>query len=419
MANSLFLPTPISQDIMASTSKKPKRTKAQKAQKRKAKYMKKYLKKAKKKPFKRYSSSRVINVANDKEFSSKSYKKLKVTKQQQKIINKRFKGGYSPFEDRVTNSFQFVSGTQFNQSKLIWRTGTGLDIIKKAFNHFPSDTSVAGSALEATGNQYIVAQEQSIYFNKFKLKYEIYNPCNFDINLVIYDIVYKCDTDDTVDNTYKNGISTAGITETSTSADTKDDPISLMQRGLDSVQGRAETTSNSDSYIVAKPINGGITNIQSKPTDFYPFNIYCKIIKKHTYRLQPGATMSHTFVYNPKALINRGYMGYKYKEYFGSSDSKNLGIKDFTCGCLFKTWGQIDNSGSTSTSAMTEVTTVPAKIAFKEEISVKWYCMNSKYNYIFEQDNSWAPEGEDRAKMEVVNDVNIKQMNSVNMDPST
>ena len=54
--------------------------------------MKKYIKKAKKKPFKRYSSSRVINVANDKEFSSKSYKKMKVTKKQQRLINKRFKG---------------------------------------------------------------------------------------------------------------------------------------------------------------------------------------------------------------------------------------------------------------------------------------------------------------------------------------
>lgn len=413
MAKSLFLPTPISQDIMASTSKKPKRTKAQKAQRRKAKYMKKYLKKAKKKPFKRYSSSRVINVANDKEFSSKSYKKLKVTKQQQKIINKRFKGGYSPFEDRVTNTFQFVDNTQFNMSKLIWRTGTGLDIIRKAFNHFPSDTQTAGAALEATGNQYIVAQEQSIYFNKFKLKYEIYNPCNFDINLVIYDIVYKCDTDDTVNNTYQNGASGSGP---STSADLKDDPISLMQRGMDYVQGRAETTSEANTYIVAKPIYGSIANIQSKPTDFYPFNIYCKIVKKHTYRLQPGATMSHTFTYNPKALINRGYMGYKYKEYFGSTDSKNLGIKDFTCGCLFKTWGQIDNSGNSSSSAMTEVTTIPAKIAFKEEISVKWYCMNSKYNYIFETDNSWAPEIADRTKMEIVNDQNIKPIQNVDMD---
>ena len=35
MAKSLFLPTPISQDIMASTSKKPKRTKAERAQEEK------------------------------------------------------------------------------------------------------------------------------------------------------------------------------------------------------------------------------------------------------------------------------------------------------------------------------------------------------------------------------------------------
>ena len=109
-------------------------------------------------------------------------------------------------------------------------------------------------------------------------------------------------------------------------------------------------------------------------------------------------------------------MGYKYKEYFGSSESKNLGIKDFTCGCLFKTWGQIDNSGSTSYSrSYDRSNNYSSKIAFKEEISVKWYCMNSKYNYIFEQDNSWAPEEKIVLKWKLLNDVTIKTMNSINI----
>lgn len=374
--------------------------------------------------YKRYAkNSRPINVAADREGNSRSYKKQKVTRSQQKIINRRFKNGYSPFINRASDVLQLTQDIP-NKAKWIWRSNNGIDIIKFAFAKFPQETSTTGGdLLTANTSLYKSSQDQSIYFGQQKYTYEIRNPCNYDLNLVIYDIVYKCDTDNEI-----NSVQLETSTEATAMTGTPDDPISLIYRGISGVVGGQVSTDNSSRYIVADPNSLGPANVQSvtvKPTDSYPFNIYCKIIKKHTFRLQPGATMKHTFVHRPKAMISRGYLGYKYKQYFYGTETDaanvNIGIKDFSSGCLFKVWGQVLNSGTDDPTANPNnrnlVTLASGNIAIYENIETKWYSMDNKYSYIFNSDKSWNPSSTDYAKLENPTDIVVQTIEEAESNP--
>lgn len=373
--------------------------------------------------YKRYAkNSRPINVAADREGNSRSYKKQKVTRSQQRIINKRFKNGYSPFINRAVTGLQLTQNIP-NKAKWIWRCNNGIDLIKFAFAKFPREAgTVSADTVSGTSNYYLTSQDQSIYFGQQKYTYEIRNPCNYDLNLVIYDIVYKCDTDNEVTN---NQIETE--TETSALTGKPDDPINLINRGLSGVTGYNVSTATASSTIVSDPNSIGSSanyseqNVTVKPTDSYPFNIYCKIIKKHTFRLQPGATMKHTFVHRPKAMLTRGYLGYKYKQYFAASETDatnvNIGVKDFTSGCLFKVWGQVLNSGTDDPSETSNlrnlVTFASGNIALHETVETKWYTMDNKYSYIFNNDSSWNPAAADYAKLENPTDMVVQIIEDV------
>lgn len=411
-----------------SPKKTPKKSKSNYTNSKKRKSSTKLSRKSKRsrkaKLYKRYfKKSKPINVAADREGNTRSYKKQKVTRSQQRIINKKFKNGYSPFINRVVNTLQLTQDIP-NKAKWIWRTGNAINLIKFAFSKFPSEASVTGNSLAPTTSQYIMSQNQTIYFGQIKYTYEIRNPCNYDLNLVIYDIVYKCDTDNEVSN---NQIETKA--EATALTGIPDDPISLISRGMYQVLGHNIPSATTNTVIVADPSNIPVTssevdkqNVSVKPTDSYPFNIYCKIIKKHTYRLQPGATMKHTFTHKPKAMLTRGYLGYKYRQYFSGTETGatdvDIGIKDFTSGCLFKVWGQVLNSGTDTTASTPNnrdlVTLGSGNIALYETIESKWYTMDNKYSYIFTGDNSWNPTEVQYGQLENPTDVTIKLVEDVN-----
>lgn len=371
------------------------------------------------KVYKKKRISKKYNVAADKDITSKTYKKQRVSKKHQRHINKVFKNGYSPFIDRVKNSLQLTNDVP-NIAKWVWRTGNNFSLVRKAFANFPSEVSnESGKRLEVLNDYYIQSQEQRIYFNQVKYIYELRNPNNYDITVTIYDIVYKEDSEEACNNQYFNnpvGAPTGG--------DGRDDPLSLITRGLDGVTGYLQgNDALNTSVIVSDPnnltrYNGsdallGFGNPQLKPTDSYPFNIYCKIIKKKIYRLEPGATMTHIFTYKPKALLTRGYIGYKYKKAFESNNNvaNNFALKNFTCGCLFKIQGQLLNSGNDANGEkMDEVGYYSGNIAMIESIENKWYVLDNKYKYINNVNNTWTPTDEEYATTTNPTDVNMVQV---------
>lgn len=338
---------------------------------------------------------RLINVQEDKEFSNIIKRTQKVTRHQQKIINRRFKNGYSPFEKFITDQIQLTGESEFNKCKWIWRSAAGSEVIEECFANFPHELLAPGGKQAITSEYYIRSRDQTIYFDKVNMKYEIMNPTNYDMNLVVYNIVYK-------EN--HQGSSSDGYYESSTNNNYSTgtaNPIKLMQDGLDSIQ--------SSGYIVTTPTNMLLNDINLKPTMSYPFNMYCKILKKQIFRLQPGATMTHIFKFKPKALINNGYVGYKYKQ------NSLQPIKNVTCGCLFKFYGQISSTGESGTANIRKVANASGRLTLKETREYKWYCMTPKYNYVFRNNtNEWAPTDE---TMEVVNDVTIKPIQEINTDP--
>lgn len=350
-----------------------------------------------------------INVANDRELNNVIKRKQKVTRTQQKIINKRFKEGYSPFTKIVTNQIQITNDDGYNKAKWIWRAAATLDFVRECFHYFPMDNSSVGAPLTTSG-YYVKSQEQSIYVGKITMQYEILNPTNVDMNLVIYDIVYKDNTINSADSDY-NSVNVAS---------NDDNPINLMFRGYNNVSGHMLSTgqTSSSATVVSDPSALDINDINVKPSKSYPFNIYCKILKKQIFRLQPGATMTHIFKYDPKALINLGYMGYKFKEYFSNSSTDanfatlKPAMKDVTCGSLFKFYGQISATGDDSNRE--QVANIAGKLAIKENIRYKWYAMDNKFNYEFRVNNQWTPTPGDENKMEVVNDMAVHPVQETN-----
>lgn len=337
---------------------------------------------------------RTINVAEDKEFANVIKRSQKVSNYQQKLINRRFKNGYSPFEKITTKQIQLTSDAEFNKCKWIWRVAADNSFVKTCFDNFPVDSNTVGGNNLGTTDIYVKSEEQSIYINKINMEYEIMNPTNYDITLVIYDIVYKEDLNKDVSVGYYESSSDSSLTG--------GNPIKLIDNGLKT------RNINSTTYVlVSDPTQVAIDDIKCNPTMSYEFNIYCKILKKQIFRLQPGATMTHIFKYRPRALINLGYLGVKYNENNSGS------MKNVTCGSLFKIYGQISGSGADSSKL--QVANASGRIMIKETNTIKWYTMTPKYNYVFRDKTSeWAPSSGE--KMEVVNDSAIKTIQEVDLD---
>lgn len=369
---------------------------------------------------------RAINVKEDREGYSRTYKKQKVTKQQQRKINRRFKGQYSPFKDVFEAGFQETIPQATGKCKWTWRCYNNLEYLSRSFRNWPLFNSVPGSQSinnSLITSSYANSQSQAVYFNKFKMTYEIFNPTNYDMNLVIYDLVCKQDTVNSVANANWN------VYETTAANAGHSDPIALIEQGLSSQYGYypGETLQDGAHPIVTDPTQKTIYDITLKPTESYPFNIYWTIVKKHTFKLQPGATLTHKFIHKPKALLTRGYWGYRYSENSAPNDSsKNKGIKDISSGCLFKYWGQVAGTGDTTGSGPdgtgnydlsqthTDVTTLSGRLMFKEYIDNRWYCMDPKYTYTWKTNvTSYKPRDEE--ELEVINDTTIKKADDADM----
>ncbi|ORX77613.1 hypothetical protein BCR32DRAFT_302449 [Anaeromyces robustus] len=391
---------------------------------------KSYKRKDYKKKHRRRYKQRPINVKQDTEKYTKSFCKTKVTKQQQKLINRRFRNGYSPFQIVSENQFQDTIWNELDKCKWIWRKGLSLSSVVNAFNTFPIETSSVGATTVNNNNYYYNSADQTIYFNSITTTYEITNPTDYDMNLCIYDIVCKEDTDYRIDDYYYNyteKTNPASISSGVSYTDTKD-PIRLIYQGTIQKTG-VYSSSNTTYTTVADPTNQNIWDISIKPTNSYPFNIYWKIVKKHTYRLQPGASMTHKFIHKPKQLINRGYFGYKYAKNNAaqsSNQTKDIGIKELSSGCLFKYWGQVTGTGdssitkNSSTSAITgqdhnAVYILSGRLMFKEYRTIKWYVMDKKYNYVWY--TKTAPTSNyNEESLEVVNNTHIQRANAMDIE---
>lgn len=365
---------------------------------------------------------RAINVKADREGYSRSFYKQKVTTQQQRKINRCFKDRASPLIDSYEKAFQDTIPMSTDKCKWIFRCHNNLNYLMKPFTYFPWPGATAGTHMGQSANvdYYYQSPEQSIYYAQFKTKYEIYNPTNYDLNLIIYDIVCKQDTTDaTEDNYYSYG--EADMTGYSTS---RGNPIRLIELGLQKQTGLLSNPTdstevvNTTSYtLVANSNDKHIYTISLKPTESYPFNIYWTIVKKHTFKLQPGATMTHTFIHKPKALMNLGYMGYRYGKDLKMSGSNldgdaKRGIKGITSGCLFKYWGQVTGTaesvgtGTGVTQDTTQVVNLSGRIMFKEFVENKAYAIAPKYKYTWSYKNE--PTISNEETLPVVNDVTIK-----------
>lgn len=348
------------------------------------------------------SSSKTINVAEDKELFNKIKRKQIVTRKQQKIINKRFKEGYSPFQINIDSQFQLTSGDYHNSYKYIWRNGIGLNDIIDYFKAYPYEYNTPGAQLANSG-YYIKSSEQSIYINDVTMEYKILNPTNYDMFVEVYDIVYK-------DDSYLPVVDTYLEKDTDKVNLVDQDPIALCIKGKDSLTDGTYTN-------VADTQDIFIENLTYKPTMSYPFNIYCNIVKKQIFLLQPGATMTHVFKWKPKALINLGYL-YKYDKYVKDSNNPNIALKNITSGSMFRFYGKLATTGSNSDK--NQVASLPGRLSIKQFKKVKYYAMSQRFNYIKENKTAvWFPDNDTEAsKMEVVNDVTIKPNQEQNIVPT-
>lgn len=367
----------------------------------------------------------VVNVKNDVEGYDRTFYKQNVTNQEQKKINRRFNEGYSPFKDDYELGFQDTLPQCTNKAKWIWRCHNSLAFITKAFSYQPTLNNDTGGITVGTGTQSFKSPEQAMYFHQFKTRYEIHNPTNYDINLVIYDVVCKQDTTNRCSDNFANPLQ--GI-----SLPNNKDPITLISAGTTSqwyyainpLTGQPYRDKTDNYVAVPDTQEKSLYDITMKPTESYPFNIYFTIVKKKTYKLQPGATMVHIFDHRPKALMSRGYWGYRYGKDLKANDGDSFrGIKNITSGCLFKYWGQV---AGTATSTMigpsgegtytnaaqptTEVVNLSGRLMFREFVSNRWYLMNTKLTYTFNTKvNEYKPVDEET--LDVVNDVEVKKAN--------
>lgn len=358
-----------------------------------------------------------VNVKNDTDKSTRTYYTQKVTKQQARKIRRRFRNGSSPFQSNYTTTFVDTIPQQTNSVKWIWRTETDGSLLSRAWNNFilPSRELGEDTVIQTSANNFAVNQEQQIYFSKFKYKYEIYNPTNYDMHVVIYDIVCKADTDgysQTISYNYQDN----GIPELSSK--TEDNPIALMNKGTRPVLNAADYIEAGPGLSMGKY---GIFDINMNPTYSYPFNIHFKIVGKKTITLQPGATMFHTFIHKPRCLMSRGYYMYKYQNEM-RNDSR-VAVENFTSGSLFKVWGQLAANTSTKVADPLDedpiiiqdnshgVTNLSGRIAIKCHFKGYWHCMAPKARFIENRIgilDDWFPEDEEA--LDVVNSEEIKHV---------
>lgn len=375
---------------------------------------------------------RPINVKNDKEGYSKTVKKTHLTKQQYKKVKNRFKGQYSPFKDVFENGFQETIPQSTGKCKWTWRCYNTLDYIGRAWKTYPYDSRILGTSLQPDStlgnNTAINGPLNEIIFYEFKTKYEIFNPTNYDMNLIIYDIVCKEDTEFQANNANYN------IYENPASNVLRSDPIKCIEEGLTSKLGQYTSTAESSASvsILGTHNQKKINDITLKPTESQKFNIYWKIVKKHTFKLQPGATMTHVFKFKPVELMNRGYWAYRYGSdtVFGSSSSHQA-IKRITSGCLFKYWGQVagtsdstgvgpDGEGNYTNMEQdhTQVTNLSGRIMFREFIENRWYVPEPKYTFTFKHDiTSYKPTDEE--DLEVIGDDTFHKANDDMQEDNT
>lgn len=366
-----------------------------------------------------------FNVKHDRDKWVTTFKKQKVTKQQQRKINRRFKNGQAtPYVLETENRFIDTTTQRTDQSKFMWFTHFTMGYVQQAWRNFkfPESYNTYTNDLGTTNNNNIqLDPNQSIYFSKCTSKYEIFNPTNYDMTVVIYDIVCKEDTryENTsfMVNSQENELYEIGPNV--------DNPISLWDRGYRMVKGRYNLvtgTSTTQTTQVSSPSVGReVWDIQSKPTDSYPFNMHYKIVKKRTFKLQPGANMHHKFIWRPKCLMSRGYYGYKYADNpqgtLVENGSANIAIKNLTCGTLFKFYGQI--SGDTSSvnnasgvSTMKDekaVTNLSGRLMVKEWCKINTYYCAPKAGYYERIDNGWTPADEE--DLNIPTDVKIEPAN--------
>lgn len=372
---------------------------------------------------------KVINVQNEGSYHYTTVNKAKLNRKAKLKVSKAFKAGYSPFEFRTSSAIQLTDGIEVNKCKWIYRGSCTLNMIRRAFANFPDKDTLTGNTYSNVDGVYQLSGEQQICFYSNIATYEIVNPTNYDMNLVIYDVLYKQDSRaESVTSYFENynnnddfSLNSIGVMNVESSP-LKEDPISLIHAGLVRVNTNPVQTWGT-STVVADPTGMALNDIKCHPTDSHMFNIFCKVVKKRIIRLQPGASMSHTFIHKPRLLMSRDYMGYKYKQYFKNSQQNlqeidrediNIAIRGLTSGTLFKFWGQVTNSGSKDDRS-NHVLSLPGKLAIKEIRTIKYYAMDSKYKYIFAENTNWDPQPQTLSKLEIVNSDSIKVINTVNL----
>lgn len=352
-----------------------------------------------------------FNVKHDRDKWVTTFKKQKVTKQQQRRINRRFKNGQAtPYVVETENKFIDTTTQHTDEAKFMWFTHCGMAYLQQAFSHFKfgSNQDITANVSTVTSQTSTnTAPNQAMYFSKCVSKYEIFNPTNYDMTVVIYDIVCKEDTRNEntsfMINSHENDLYELGTNT--------DNPISLWDRGYKAVKGRynLDGLGNADTIQVAKAnINHDIWDIQGKPTDSYPFNIHYKIVKKRTFKLQPGANMHHKFVWRPKCLMSRGFYGYKYQDnpiYTAGVENgtPDIAIKNLTCGTLFKFYGQIsgDTASTLNSSGHSEmlnekaVTNLSGRLMVKEWTKINAYYCSPKAGVYLRYDSHWSPVDEE------------------------
>lgn len=383
------------------------------------------------------------NIKADQERKTYTYYKQKVTKLQQKKINSRFRKDDSQ-KYVITNDYQFVDTIpqQTNMTKWLWVTHNGFEFLSKSFAISPEmSTGQTNDSLASITNSFSrkTNKDQAIYFNKFKSVYEIFNPCNYDMNVVIYDVVCKKDTLQDASTMYASDKSVNDAERYY-----KGDPISLMYHGTDAIKGPypSGVGGSNTTVQVSDSISGSIYDVAFKPTESYAFNMHYTIVGKKRIRLQPGATMEHHFTYKAKNLMNRGYYAYQYSDFANSvapnQPINNKAIENFTCGTLFKVWGQI--SGSTLTKANTDAMTsgempiiqdnhhavvnLSGRFMIKENYKQEFYLCNPKITFTQHQTSAlWAPTDEETLgiptsiKIEEAQD-DINTNNTMETDPN-
>ena len=240
------------------------------------------------------------------------------------------------------------------------------------------------------------------------------------MNLEIYDIEYKKDY-------LRHVLSTTELDQAEMTYQ-YNDPIQLIKKGLTGKTFSDRINNeNVNVYSVSTSNEKLITDRTLVPSESYMFNICCKIVRKHKFRLQPGSSMTHIFISRPKNMLSRGYLGYNFDQVLSTSSTTddNVSVRNLTCGCLFKFWGQISGTGSTINGGSVHVAGLSPKLMIREDYEAKWYCMDDKFTYTFREDNSWTPTTEQLNSLEVVNNMNLqsnKEMdtdNTNNQDPTT